>query len=150
MASVCDTRWGDYRCLLSGLATGLQKVVEYYQNFGDKTLMPEKTSIVSKSWIHENGFYSNGGKMACLQTTPIKKLYKLDILFEHHNSFTMPKRKLSPSRMPSAKQSKYMTKFNTTWKTDYKWCQASSKGNDHAFCTISLLLSQCNGYQETW
>ena len=57
----------------------------------------------------------------------------------------MPKRQLSPSA-PSAKRTKYLAKFNSSWKSEFKWCQASSKGPDFAInfktmCFISIELS---------
>jgi hypothetical protein len=39
----------------------------------------------------------------------------------------MPKRMLSPNA-PAAKKTKYFAKFQYDWKSEFKWCQASSKG----------------------
>ena len=46
----------------------------------------------------------------------------------------MPKRMLSPNA-PAAKKTKYLAKFQNAWKSEFKWCQASSKGLDFTYCT---------------
>ena len=41
---------------------------------------------------------------------------------------------LSPNA-PAAKKTKYLAKFQNACKSEFKWCQASSKGPDFAYCT---------------
>jgi hypothetical protein len=32
------------------------------------------------------------------------------------------------TQLPAAKKTKYFAKFQNAWKSEFKWCQASSKG----------------------
>ena len=45
---------------------------------------------------------------------------------------------LSPNTL-AAKKTKYLAKFQNAWKSEFKWCQASSKGPDFAYCTTCFL-----------
>ena len=56
----------------------------------------------------------------------------------------MPKRMLSPNA-PAAKKTKYFAKFQNAWKSEFKWCQASSKGP--VFSVLRLTIQQCHQYK---
>ena len=71
--------------------------------------------------------------MACFQSKLLKVIFKT---LHFGSMYNLSNAEMSTiSQWSAAYKAKYLATLNSYWKSEFKWCQASSKGQDFAYCT---------------